>query len=234
VARILIPAVLIGAGSLILFKQIYPEVKQRARQITGYYNPTRAELIKGDSIQQKEVYLSNPGSDYFKKLTENAMSENILQSDSISKNYRGKFNLSIPSLSLNNMPVQANVDSGNEKTYRSVLTSGLAHFQGTGLPVSDINNNIVVYGHSAGGDYYSRTKDVAAAFSKLSEIKIGDSIVINMDGKEYKYRVVKTKIVKPDDSSIINGNKGKETLTLFTCYPNGNNSNRFVAVARPE
>jgi LPXTG-site transpeptidase (sortase) family protein len=233
-ARILIPTLLIGAGGIILFRQLYPEVKQRARQVTGYYDPTRAELVKGDSVQQKEVYLSNPGADYFKKLTNEAMGENILQTDAVSSKYHGRFNLSIPSLGLNNLPVQANVDSGVESVYRSVLNSGLAHFKGTSLPMSETSNNSVIYGHSAGGDYYSRTKDVAAAFTKLNDIKIGDEIIVNMDGKEYRYRVVKTKIVQPDDSSIINGTKGKKTLTLLTCFPAGNNSQRFVAVARPE
>lgn len=232
-ARIFIPILLISAGSYILYRQIYPEVRQRAREAAGYYDPTHAELVKGESVQPKETYLSNPGSDYFKNLTEEAQAAHVLEDDPTSKNYRGRFTLSIPSLEFNNLAVQANVESGVEEVYDTVLNSALAHFEGTGLPISDVNNNIVIYGHSANGDYYSRTNDVAAAFSKLSDIKIGDEVIINMDNKEYKYRIVKTKIVKPDDISIINGTKGKETLTLFTCYPNGNNSERFVAVARP-
>ncbi len=232
-ARVIIPSIFILSGSYILYNQIYPEVKQRARDLTGYYDSNRPELVKGESIQPKETYLSNPGANYFKQLTENAQNEHILQEDPTSKNYKGRFNMSIPSLGLNGLAVQSNVESGIEKVYREALNSALAHFEGTGLPISEVNNNIVIYGHSAGGDYYSRTHDVAAAFSKLSDIKIGDEIKIDMEGKTYTYRVVKTKIVKPDDISIINGTKGKETLTLFTCYPNGNNSKRFVAVARP-
>lgn len=232
-ARILIPALLISAGTFILYRQIYPDLKQRAKEAAGYYDPTRAELIKGDSVQAKETYLSNPGSEYFKKLTQEAQAAQTMEDDPVSKQYRGRFSLSIPALDFNDLAVQANVESGVEEVYRSSLKTALAHFAGTGLPISDVNNNIVIYGHSANGDYYSRTHDVAAAFSKLSDIKIGDEITIKMEGKEYKYRVVKTKIVKPDDISIINGTKDKETLTLFTCYPNGNNSKRFVAVARP-
>lgn len=232
-ARVLIPSILIISGSFLLYSQIYPEAKQRARQATGYYNPTKAELVKGDSIQPKETYLSNPGSDYFRKLTQEAEDTHVLASDPVSEQYQGQFSLSIPSLELNNLPVQANVESGVEEVYDQVLNTSLAHFQGTGLPISDVNNNIVIYGHSATNNYFSRTNDVAAAFSKLSEVKIGDEVSIQMDGKEYKFRIVKTKIVKPDDISIITGTKNKETLTLFTCYPSGINSNRFVAVARP-
>lgn len=232
-ARILIPLLLISTGSYIIYRQMYPEVKQRAREASGYYNATSASLVKGDSIQPKEVYLSNPGADYFKQLTRDAFNEGVLTQDPVSNNYQGRFNISIPSLGLKSLPVQANVESGVEEAYQSVLESSLAHFEGTGLPISEVNNNIVIYGHSAGGDYYSRTKDITAAFSQLSDIKIGDEITIDMEGEAYTYRVTKTKIVKPDDISIINGSKNRETLTLFTCYPNGNNSKRFVAVAKP-
>lgn len=232
-ARILIPTVLIITGTTILYRQIYPEIKQRAREATGYYDSARPELVMGESIQPKTTYLSNPGSEYFKELTEHAKDKNILQSDPASKNYKGNFYLSIPNLELNNLPVEANVESGIEEAYDAALEDSLAHFEGTGLPISEVDNNIVIYGHSAGGDYYSRTKDVAAAFSKLSDIKIGDEVSITIDEQTFNYRIVKTKIVKPDDTSIITGTKGKETLTLFTCYPNGNNAKRFVAVARP-
>ncbi|MBN1331582.1 sortase [Candidatus Dojkabacteria bacterium] len=232
-ARILVPAILILTGSFIIYRQTYPEVKQRAREASGYYNATSASLVQGESIQPKSVYLSNPGSEYFRNLTTAAFKANVLADDPVSNNYSGRFNISIPSLNLNSLPVQANVESGVEEAYRSALEGALAHFKGTGLPISDVNNNIVIYGHSAGGDYFSRTKDVSAAFSKLSDIKIGDEVELVMEGKSYKYRVVKTKIVKPDDISIINGTKGKRTLTIFTCYPSGNNAERFVVVAKP-
>lgn len=233
IARILIPSILIVTGSIILSRQLFPEIQQRAREATGYYNAARPELVKGESIQPKTTYLSDPGSDYFKHLTEDALDQDILQKDPVSQNFRGNFSLSIPSLELNDLPVEANVESGVEEAYDKALEDSLGHFKGTSLPISDIDNNTVIYGHSAGGDYYDRTKDVAAAFSKLNEIKIGDEVNIKIDGKDFKYRVVKTKIVKPDDTSIITGRKGRETLTLFTCYPNGNNAKRFVAVATP-
>jgi LPXTG-site transpeptidase (sortase) family protein len=105
--------------------------------------------------------------------------------------------------------------------------------EGTGLPVSDVENNIVVYGHSANGDYFQRTQDPAGAFSRLQRIKFGDEITITMEGRTTKYKVSKTKIVNPDETSIITGPGGEQTLTLFTCFPNGNPSKRFVVIARP-
>jgi sortase A len=91
----------------------------------------------------------------------------------------------------------------------------------------------VIYGHSSSGDYYERTHDIAGAFSVLNKIKIGAIIKIDMNGRVYEFRVIKSKIVQPDDVSIIIGTPGKRTLTLFTCFPNGNNTSRFVVVANP-
>ncbi len=232
IARILIPSILIVSGLYIISRQIYPTIKYKARELSGYYNPTTAELVKGDSIKPQTQFLSNPGSEYFRKLTQQAEKEHAFIDDPVSRNYKGKFSISIPSLNLYDLPVTANVNSGVEEVYRSILKNSLAHFAGTGLPISDVKSNIVIYSHSAGGDYYQRTKDIAASFTVLGDIKIGDKVTIKIEGKEYNFKIVKTKIVKPNDTSIITGQKGKRTLTLFTCYPPGDNDERFVAVAR--
>jgi sortase A len=232
VAGFLIPFIIILFGVSIIYHQVWPDIEQRVKQISGYYDNSTIPLVAGDYIE-KAQYLSNPGSDYFKKLNDDASSTNILKDDPTSRNYRGRFTISIPSLDFNNLPVTANVDSGNETVYRNILNTTLAHFQGTGLPISDVSNNIVIYGHSSAGDYFERTHDLAGAFSRLNRIQVGDQITIKMEGKEYVYRVVKSKIVQPDDASIITGTRDKRTLTLFTCFPNGNSAQRFVAIANP-
>ncbi len=232
VAGFLIPLIMILFGINIIFKQVWPEVEQQLKLHFGGYNTESLALVEGEYIS-REKYLSNPGSDYFKSISKQAETKNILLSDPDSAKYRGRFSLSIPSLDLNNLPVTGNVDSGDEKNYQSSLMSGLAHFKGTGLPFSPINNNIVIYGHSSSGDYYERTKDVAGAFSRLNKIKIGDIIEIKMNGISYKFRVTKSKIVDPNATEIITGTTNKRTLTLFTCFPNGNSAQRFVAIANP-
>jgi LPXTG-site transpeptidase (sortase) family protein len=134
---------------------------------------------------------------------------------------------------LYDLNVSPNVESGVEEVYDQVLTEGLAHFSGTSLPISQRDtHNIVIYGHSSAGDYYERTKDPAAAFSRLSKIRYGDEIEVNIDGKTYKYKFIKGKTVEANDLSILEGQRGQKYLTLFTCYPNGNNDKRFVATAR--
>lgn len=232
VAGMLVPLVLILVGVNIIYREVWPQIEQQIKLTLGYYDVSTVPLVAGDYVERAQ-YLSNPGSEYFAKLNEEATSASILQSDPLSLNYTGTFKLSIPSLELIDLSVGANVDSGVKDVYNRVLNQGLAHFKGTGLPFSNIKNNIVIYGHSSSGDYFERTRDVAGAFSRLNKIKIGDIIDIEIEGKKYQYRVVKSKIVKPDDVSIVTGEYNRRTLTLFTCFPNGNSANRFVAIARP-
>jgi len=232
VAGLLVPLILILFGVNIIYREVWPEVEQQVKYALGYYDVTTVPLVAGDYVERAQ-FLSNPGSQYFAELSEDAEDAHVLVPDPVSNNYSGRFSLSIDSLGLSNLPVTANVDSGVQEVYDSVLSTGLAHFDGTGLPISDIENNIVIYGHSSSGDYYERTGDIAGAFSLLNQIKIGDEIDVEIEGETHTYRVYKSKIVQPDDISIITGQKNTRTLTLFTCFPNGDSANRFVAIARP-
>lgn len=228
----LIPVFLILSGFFMIYQQFFPDFRELIKQKVNYYDTNTVALASEDYVSRAQ-YISNPGAEYFKQLKDEAAASNGLISDPVSNEYKGKFSLSIPALGFSDIRVTANVESGVEEIYDSYLEGGLAHFNGTGLPISPTKNNTVIYGHSASGNYYERTKDPTAAFSALKNIKIGDEIIVNMEGKEYKYRVSKSKIVQPHDVSIITGSVGKETLTLFTCYPDGNSANRFVVVANP-
>jgi len=216
-AGFIIPAALIIFGVVIIFNQVWPQVEQYVKYSSGYYDTSSVALVAGDYIARAE-YISDPGAEYFKKLSSAARQDSTPVVDAVSQQYSGRFALSIPSVGLNNIPVTANVNSGVESEYQDKLKNGLAHFSGTGLPISTVKNNIVIYGHSASGDYYERTKDKVAAFSMLNQVKVGDVVGIEME---------------PSDVSILIGKQNERTLTLFTCFPNGNRAKRFVAVAKP-
>jgi LPXTG-site transpeptidase (sortase) family protein len=232
IAALIVPAVLVVTGVYIIYNQVWPTIVQTVQESTGYFDQNGAALVAGEYIEAKQRY-SNPGAKYFADLKNNAQDHNLLFNDKKSLDYKNSFSISIPSLNLNDLKTSSNVDSSVEAVYDQLLGDGLAHFQGTSLPFSDLNSyNIVVYGHSSPGDYYQRTKDPAAAFSMLSQIRYGSEIIVKFEGKEYKYKFTKGKIVDANDLTILQGTKGQKQLTLFTCYPNGNNAKRFVAVAR--
>ncbi len=232
IASLLIPIVLVITGVTIIYKQVWPTIIQTVQEKSGFFDDNTTQLVAGEYIEMQERY-SNPGSKYFAELKNHAETQNILYRDGKSAEYTQDFLISIPSLDLYDLKVKSNVDSSVEQVYDQMLTDGLAHFAGTSLPFTEMETyNIVIYGHSSSGDYYQRTKDPAAAFSILSQIRYGSEIIVKFEGKEYKYKFIKGKIVDANDLTILTGNSGQKQLTLFTCYPNGNNSKRYVATAR--
>lgn len=228
-SRIVVPMFFILTGIFLIYKQVFPEIQQTIAKNAGYLDQGNIIPVSEEFIVWKS-FISKVKD--FEDITNKAFEENILQPDNLSFEYKGDFTISIPSLGINNLTVQANVDSTTESIYDQVLETKLAHFRGTGLPISNVKNNIVIYGHSISMNYNPSRSNPMVAFSFLPEIKIGDEIYININNNIYKFIVQQTKVVNPDDISIITGKRGKRTLTLFTCFPLGSNAQRFVVVAR--
>jgi sortase A len=70
-------------------------------------------------------------------------------------------------------------------------------------------------------------------FRSLRNIKQNDVITLTTLQSAYRYRVVSTKIVGPNDVAVLDG-RGNETLTLVTCYPFyfvGSAPDRFIVRA---
>ncbi len=228
-ANIMIPALFILAGGFFIFKEFSPDLKQTIQERNGLLAQGTISPVSDEYINLSE-YISNPVG--LSQLTSEALNEHVLLEDQTSLSYEGTFYISIPALEFERLPVKANVDSTSESTYQQALNQSLGHFKGTSLPVSDVENNMVIYGHSAGSNYNPQRNDPVVAFSFLHELKVGDDIFIEIEGKRYHYKMYRSKIVEPTDVSIITGTPGKKTLTLFTCWPQGNNSSRYVAIAR--
>ena len=55
-------------------------------------------------------------------------------------------------------------------------------------------------------------------FRHIHELEKGDTVLVQRDGKTYRYQVTGKKIVEPDDLSAIRPVKDSQ-LTLITCYP---------------
>jgi sortase A len=72
-------------------------------------------------------------------------------------------------------------------------------------------------------------------FRNLKDIRRGDLISLRTMAGAYSYSVVWTRIVKPDEVSVLAPTAGKQTLTLVTCYPFyfvGNAPFRFIVRAQ--
>jgi sortase A len=84
------------------------------------------------------------------------------------------------------------------------LRRAVGHIPGTPLPGQP--GNVALTGH----------RDTF--FRPLRNIRANDIIVVTTLQGEYRYRVVSTRVVSPDDVTVLNSS-ADEILTLVTCYP---------------
>lgn len=100
-----------------------------------------------------------------------------------------------------------------------ILRRAAGHVPGTALPGQ--SGNVGITGH----------RDTF--FRPLRNIQMDDVITLTTLQGAYRYRVVSTKIVSPDDVSVLDSTGG-EVLTLVTCHPFyfvGAAPNRFIVRA---
>ena len=91
-----------------------------------------------------------------------------------------------------------------EGTSSKTLRRAVGHIKGTALPGQP--GNVGIAGH----------RDTF--FRPLRNIQPDDVITLTTLRGEYRYRVVSTKIVNPDNVAVLDSD-GHEILTLVTCYP---------------
>jgi sortase A len=84
------------------------------------------------------------------------------------------------------------------------LQHSVGHIIGTALPGQP--GNVGLAGH----------RD--SFFRPLRDIRVGDFIALTTPGGDFRYRVDSTRIVTPDDVSVLDSDS-HQILTLVTCYP---------------
>ena len=122
--------------------------------------------------------------------------------------------LEIPRLAVRVMVVEG-VNSGD-------LRRAAGHIPGTALPGEPGNVGIAAH------------RDTF--FRPLRNIRVDDTITLETSGGAYRYRVVATKVVAPEEVALLYPTRN-DTLTLVTCYPFdyvGAAPRRFVVRAEGE
>lgn len=111
--------------------------------------------------------------------------------------------ISIPKLNLE-MPLYLGATDEN-------MAKGAAVLSGTSIPIGGSNTNAVIAGHRGWGG--------AAYFRYITELSIGDEVVITNLWERLRYRVVGTKIIEPHEIENILIQPGRDMVTLLTCHP---------------
>jgi sortase A len=106
-----------------------------------------------------------------------------------------------------------------EGTSNKTLRRAVGHIAGTALPGQP--GNVGIAGH----------RDTF--FRPLRNVRADDLITLTTPGGEYRYRVLSTKIVSPNDVAVLDSDRS-QILTLVTCYPFyylGSAPDRFIVRA---
>ncbi|RBP93161.1 sortase A [Cytobacillus firmus] len=108
-----------------------------------------------------------------------------------------------------------------EGTDEDELDKGVGHYSTTVFPGQ--HDQILLSGH----------RDTV--FRSLSELEIGDIFQVSMPYGEFTYVITDSKIVDPDDTTVIRSTAPEEILTVSTCYPFsyvGNAPSRYILNAK--
>lgn len=113
--------------------------------------------------------------------------------------------LFIPSLSLE-LPIY--VGSTNEN-----LNRGVAHLEGTSLPIGGPNTHAVLAAHN--GAISNEW------FTNINKLVQGDLFYIRYEGQTLTYSVISSKVIEPTDTSDLLIREGEDLVTLLTCTDGG-------------
>ena len=105
--------------------------------------------------------------------------------------------------------------SDNEDTMYQILAQGPIHITHTGFPGQA--GNCVISGHRT-----TKTRP----FNRLDEVKAGDTIIIDNPRGRYEYTVYSVFTIDPSEDVTLPTEDS--VITLTTCHPEGNATQRLV------
>ena len=105
-------------------------------------------------------------------------------------------------------------------TAEETLDKGVGHLIGTSLPVGGIGTHSVLTGHSG----LAGTR----MFSDLDQLKKGDVFYVRVLDETHAYMILDINTVLPEDTSKLEIDPQRESVTLVTCTPFGVNTHRLL------
>lgn len=131
-----------------------------------------------------------------------------------------EYMLSIPSQGIFNAKVSVNDFD---------LSKHLVQYYSTSKNPADKGTS-VIFGHSTLPQWFN-PNDYTKIFAKIHTLKLGDEIVITVEGKKYKYKILSKTIVDRKDPKVFYKNFDNSYLSLVTCTPPGTKWKRLIVRA---
>lgn len=105
-------------------------------------------------------------------------------------------------------------------TSEEVLKKGVGHLEFTSLPIGGLNRHSVLSAH--------RGLPSSLLFSRLDELKIGDTFNIHLLNEDHCYQVDSIETILPEELSFLQLDPNQDWITLLTCTPYGVNTHRLL------
>jgi len=101
------------------------------------------------------------------------------------------------------------------------MAKGAVHLTQTSLPIGGNNTNVVIAAHRG-------TRSRGNMFLYINKIEVGDEVYITNAWETLTYSVTSIKIIAPDDIDKVLIQEGRDMVTLISCNPYGQHTQRYV------
>ncbi|MGB9598468.1 MAG: sortase, partial [Minisyncoccales bacterium] len=116
-----------------------------------------------------------------------------------------------------------------QEAQRKLSEGGVIYLPESTFPVE--KGRLVILGHSAPDFWISRNYE--SAFSKISQLKKGDDIILNFNQVEYLFSVQEKYFLEKGEK-LPEKNKEKGEIVLISCWPPGQDQRRIALLATLE
>lgn len=201
----------VGVG-FVLYPQVADVVvkQKQSKAVESFEHKETRDSVYEEMVSYNQSLIQNGQAGLSDAWIDTEMSL-FLKTSGYEEGMVGVLNIDVMDVSL---PLYIGADEEN-------LMKGAAVLANTSMPIGGESTNCVIAGHRGG--YNGQ-----AVFRDIEVLQTGDVVTVTNAWETLEYEVVKSIVIMPDDIEAIKIMPGKDMLTLVTCHPYGDNTQRYV------
>ena len=201
----------VGVG-FVLYPQVADVVvkQKQSKAVESFEHKETRDAVYEEMVSYNQSLIQNGQAGLSDAWIDTEMSS-FLETSGYEEGMVGVLNINAMGVSL---PLYIGADEEN-------LMKGAAVLANTSMPIGGESTNCVIAGHRGG--YNGQ-----AVFRDIEVLQAGDVVTVTNAWETLEYEVVKSIVIMPDDIDAIKIIPGADMLTLVTCHPYGDNTQRYV------
>lgn len=201
----------VGVG-FVLYPQVADVVvkQKQSKAVESFEHKETRDAVYEEMVSYNQSLIQNGQANLSDAWIDTEMSL-FLKTSGYEEGMVGVLNIDAMDVSL---PLYIGADEEN-------LMKGAAVLANTSMPIGGESTNCVIAGHRGG--YNGQ-----AVFRDIEVLQAGDVVTVTNAWETLEYEVVKSIVIMPDDIEAIKIMPGKDMLSLVTCHPYGDNTQRYV------